>query len=360
MIHMALSLRRGSFTLDLKAAVPSDGCGIFGPSGSGKSSLVHALAGLLPAESLRLQLDGETLLDSSLGRLPPAHRRRIGLVFQDHRLFPHMSVAANLRYGMSSPDPTLWREVIDLLDIGELINRRPQQCSGGQRQRIALGRALLARPRLLLLDEPLASLDAQRKAAILPYLRRIRDRLSTPMLMVSHDLADLLALNEHLVLLGAGRCLANGSLRQLCRDPEQAQWLHHSGIRSRLSGRVSEGSEGHLVLTLDGPAQPRLHCAHADLPLGSRGEVLLRPEDAAIALPPLTEAMSFSNRLPGQLLHISSCPSWSLLEVDIGAEQPLLVECSRDAVSRLRLSAGASVVVLLKAQAIHLVGSETN
>jgi molybdate transport system ATP-binding protein len=216
MLAVNIEKRLGDF--DLKVAFESSGnvTALFGGSGSGKTSIVSMIAGLITPDRGRIMLDDAVLFDSA-GRLDvPVHRRRIGYVFQEGRLFPHLSVAANLDYGrrMSglARDEATERRIVDLLDIGHLLDRRPGRPSGGERQRVAVGRALLMRPRLLLLDEPLASLDIDRKREILPYLVRLRDEAKVPMVYVSHQAGELRRIATTVVRLSAGRVSEVGGL----------------------------------------------------------------------------------------------------------------------------------------------------
>lgn len=216
MLSIDISKRLGEFTLD--AAFESRGLvtGLFGPSGSGKTSLINMIAGLVAPDRGTIALDGEILDDTARRIHVPPHLRRIGYVFQDARLFPHLDVRRNLDYGRrmnrlvySAAEET---SVIDLLDIAHLLDRRPAQLSGGERQRIALGRALLAKPRLLLFDEPLGALDDTRKAEILPYLIRLRDEARAPMVYVSHDANEMRSIATHVVMLKQGRIAAQGGV----------------------------------------------------------------------------------------------------------------------------------------------------
>jgi molybdate transport system ATP-binding protein len=185
---------------------------LFGPSGAGKTTLVNMIAGLVKPDRGRITLDDTVMFDSSARIDVPAHKRRIGYVFQEGRLFPHMTVARNLDYGRHMNglpvDPAEANHVIDMLDIRPLLGRRPGKLSGGERQRIAVGRALLMRPRLLLLDEPLASLDARRKAEILPYLERLRDEARVPMVYVSHNPTEIRRIASSVVWLHGGQVTA--------------------------------------------------------------------------------------------------------------------------------------------------------
>ncbi len=212
MLRVYVSKQLGEFAIE--AAFASEGrvTGLFGASGAGKTSLINMIAGLLRPDRGTIAIDGETLDDDAARIHIPAHRRRIGYVFQDARLFPHLDVSQNLDYGRRmnrlAHDPANRARVVDLLDIGMLLDRRPGQLSGGERQRIALGRALLAQPRLLLLDEPLGSLDEERKAEILPYLMRLRDEANVPMVYVSHDADEMRQLATQVVMLKRGRVAA--------------------------------------------------------------------------------------------------------------------------------------------------------
>ena len=219
MLRVDIAKQLGDFTLE--ATFTSEGrvTGLFGASGAGKSSLVNMIAGLLRPDRGVIALDDEILDDTTKGLHVPPHRRRIGYVFQDARLFPHMNVAQNLDYGRRmnglAGDPAQQKRVTDLLDIGHLLDRRPGKLSGGERQRVALGRALLSKPRLLLLDEPLGSLDEGRKIEILPYLVRLRDEANVPMVYVSHDPAELRQLATQIVMLRDGRVTALGGVKVL-------------------------------------------------------------------------------------------------------------------------------------------------
>ena len=219
MLRVDISKQLGAFSIE--AAFTSKGrvTGLFGASGAGKTSLVNMIAGLLRPDRGVIALDGETLDDAAAGVHVPPHRRRIGYVFQDSRLFPHLNVRQNLDYGRRMnrlvDDPAQRRRVTDLLDVGNLLDRRPGQLSGGERQRVALGRALLSKPRLLLLDEPLGSLDEGRKVEILPYFVRLRDEANVPMVYVSHDAAEMRQLATQIVMLRNGRVTALGGVKVL-------------------------------------------------------------------------------------------------------------------------------------------------
>ena len=209
----------GDFKLNALFADEAGVTALFGPSGAGKTSVVNMIAGLVRPDRGRIVLDGEVLFDDAARIDVPAWRRRIGYVFQEGRLFPHLSVSHNLTYGrwMSGQpaDAAAFAHVTELLDIGPLLDRRTAKLSGGERQRIAVGRALLMCPRLLLLDEPLASLDDRRKQDILPYLQRLRDEAKVPMVYVSHDAAEVRQIASRVVRLDNGRVVGTGGVELL-------------------------------------------------------------------------------------------------------------------------------------------------
>jgi molybdate transport system ATP-binding protein len=219
MLRVDVFKQLGEFSIE--ASFTSEGrvTGLFGASGAGKTSLINMIAGLLKPDRGFIAIDDETLDDTAKRVHVPPYRRRIGYVFQDARLFPHLDVSQNLDYGRRmnglARDPASEARITDLLDIGGLKDRRPGQLSGGERQRVALGRALLSKPRLLLLDEPLGSLDEGRKVEILPYLVRLRDEAGIPMVYVSHDAAELRQLATQIVMLRHGRVTALGGVKVL-------------------------------------------------------------------------------------------------------------------------------------------------
>jgi molybdate transport system ATP-binding protein len=219
MLRVNVEKQLGGFSLSASFASEGRVTGLFGASGAGKTSLINLIAGLVRPDRGVIAVDGEILDDAKKAIHVPAWRRRIGYVFQDARLFPHLDVAHNLDYGRRMnrlpADPTLRKRVTELLDIGHLLDRRPGKLSGGERQRVALGRALLSKPRLLLLDEPLGSLDEGRRAEILPYLLRLRDEARIPMVYVSHDPAELRQLATQIVLLRNGRVTSVGGVKVL-------------------------------------------------------------------------------------------------------------------------------------------------
>ncbi|SDH41275.1 molybdenum ABC transporter ATP-binding protein [Alloyangia pacifica] len=222
-LSVALQHRFGGFNLDARFEAPAGITVLFGRSGSGKTTIVNAVAGLLRPEAGRVAVDDLLLFDTAQGRWLPPHRRRIGYIFQEGRLFPHLSVRQNLRYGAwFSPKrgtPAEFRRVVEMLGIGPLLDRRPGALSGGEKQRVAIGRALLSSPRMILADEPLAALDEARKSEILPYFERLRDEAAIPILFVSHSAAEVARLATTVVALENGRVTRQGPAAEVLADP---------------------------------------------------------------------------------------------------------------------------------------------
>ena len=241
-LTVSLQHRLPGFALDVAFAAPPGVTALFGRSGAGKTTVVNAVAGLLRPDRGRIAVNGWELFDTDAGRWLPPHRRRVGYVFQEGRLFPHLSVRQNLRYGRwfagRPRDGAEFDHVVGLLGLGALLARRPGALSGGEKQRVAIGRALLARPRLLLMDEPLAALDEARRAEILPYLERLRDETRTPILYVSHSAAEVARLATTVVALEAGRVVRAGPAAEVLSDPAAVPALGVREAGSVLTGRV--------------------------------------------------------------------------------------------------------------------------
>jgi molybdate transport system ATP-binding protein len=239
-LDVDVQMRQGRFLLDAAFRSCDSALGIFGPSGSGKSTLFRALSGLARPVGGAIRLDGETLFDSSRGIFVPPHKRGIGLVFQDARLFPHWSVAKNLRAGeigarRKAARSCRFDDVFDLLDIRGLVGRSVRQLSGGEQQRVALGRALLSAPRLLLMDEPTAGLDAALKEQIWPFVAQVHRALKIPTLLISHDLREILRLTDSLLLLDQGKVAGQGVIDRRAADALPLPALHGTELARMLS-----------------------------------------------------------------------------------------------------------------------------
>ena len=351
MLRVSLTKRRGEFTLSAAFAAPTPGViALCGRSGSGKTTLIEMLAGLLPPDAGEVQLAGTTLTDTRRGIAVAPERRRIGYVFQDARLFPHMTVAGNLRYGQkragAAPHFIRFEEVVELLGLGALCGRRPHQLSGGERQRVALGRALLAQPQLLLLDEPLASLDVARREEVLPYLERLRDWLAIPMVYVSHQFDEVLRLATWLVLLEAGQVLADGPVGELSVRPELRSVLAPDLVGSVVDGLVTRVDAAGTVELAVGAG--KLQASLRDAPAGTRVRVQLLARDIILATQPI-QGLSVRNALLGTVVDVTpDDPGSVLVKVDVGG--PLvLARISTEALEALRLRPGDAVWALVKA-----------
>jgi molybdate transport system ATP-binding protein len=249
----------GSFTLAADFAIDKPGItALFGPSGSGKTSIVNAIAGLLRPREGNIVIGGETVLDTEAHIFVPPQNRRLGYVFQDARLFPHMSVESNLRFGWRRApvrtEETEFDRIVSLLGLEQLLPRRPARLSGGEKSRVALGRALLSSPRALLLDEPLSALDAARKAEILPYLERLRDDAKLPMLYVSHALDEVAQLANDVIIVRQGKTVAQGPVFDMLADLEISALSGTPSFGAVIDARIASHREddGLTVLAFDG------------------------------------------------------------------------------------------------------------
>jgi molybdate transport system ATP-binding protein len=357
MLHATLALDRGSFHLRVSFTAPTPGLvALFGRSGCGKSTTVNLLAGLLRPDAGKVEINGDSLFDSARALNIAPERRRIGYVFQDARLFPHFSVVNNLRYGQrriprGSAAPILFDEIVSLLGLEALLARRPHQLSGGERQRVALGRALLSQPRLLLLDEPLAALDLARREELLPYLERLRDRLSIPMVYVSHQFNEVLRLATHVVLLDAGKSVAEGDVMSISRRPEL-----HSIVGTEAVGAVVEG-EVEGVDEVAGIARVRigentLSASASDHTIGQRIRLHVLARDAILAIEP-AHGLSVRNVLKGTITAVAADSAQTrLIEIDIGGPK-VLSRITAGASAELGIRVGLAVWVLVKAVSLH-------
>jgi molybdate transport system ATP-binding protein len=352
MLRVSLVKRRQEFTLAASFAAPTPGViALFGRSGSGKTTLVDMIAGLLPPDEGEVQLTGTVLTDTRARIAVAPERRRIGYVFQDARLFPHLTAAGNLRYGekraRSISHYIHFEEVVDLLGLGSLLDRRPHELSGGERQRVALGRALLSQPQLLLLDEPLASLDVARREEVLPYLETLRDWLSIPMVYVSHQFEEVLRLATYLVLLEDGHVLAAGPVGEISLRPELRSMVAPDLVGAVLEGLVTgvDARGGTLELAI---GSGKLQVSLRDVPPGARVRVQLLARDIILATQPI-QGLSVRNALLGTVTEILADDAASVLvKVDVGGPV-VLARITEGARQALRLSPGDAVWALVKA-----------
>ncbi len=352
MLHINVRHAFAGFTLDAELTAPPGITVLFGRSGSGKTSIINAVAGLLKPDHGKVTANGTTLLDTENGIRLPAHRRRIGYIFQEGRLFPHLSVRQNLLYGARfAPGPrdaraatTQFDRVSDLLGISHLLERRPGALSGGEQQRVAIGRALLSAPRLLLADEPLAALDEARKGEILPYFERLRDEYAIPIIYVSHSVSEVARLATTIVALEGGRVIRQGRADEVLGDPavlpagaREAGAVLTATVTAHHADGLSELDAGGTPLFLPRVSQPP----------GSTLRVRISAHDVIISRERPT-GLSALNILPGTIRDIrpGGGPG-AILAIDTGSGR-LLARITRRSAANLDLAPGTSVHAIIK------------
>jgi molybdate transport system ATP-binding protein len=347
MISVDISFERGSFALEAAFDAGSGITAIFGPSGSGKSTLLHLIAGLLRPRRGRIEIDGEMIVDAERRLFIPAHRRRIGYVFQDGLLFPHLSVRRNLEYGRQESDEGRFTQIVELLGLASLLGRRPTTLSGGERQRVAIGRALLSSPRLLLMDEPLAALDIDRKRELIAHVENIPKTLKIPILYVSHAIEEVVRLADAVMLIEGGHLASP-------RPPSEVLKVHAADRFAQVSmltaRRVSYDSRYGLtsfhhpsgMLTVAGQ-------------LGSADEtvrILIKATDVTLSLNE-PRGLSARTALKGTIAEVGvgRLPI-VFADIALNGGERLAVALTRKAVDELGLGPGDGVWCLIKAVSI--------
>ena len=351
-LQVALAHRFVGFALDVAFEVPSGVTALFGPSGSGKSTIVKAVAGLLRPDAGRIADGAQVLLDTRQGIDLPPERRRVGYVFQEDRLFPHLTVRQNLLYGRWFAPKGLgvsFERVVEMLDVGPLLARRPGTLSGGERQRVAIGRALLANPQILLMDEPLAALDDARKAEILPYIEQLRDNTKVPILYVSHAVSEIARLAGAVVLLQAGRVVRKGTVAEVFSDPAVVNAMGVREAGSVMAARIAAQDEDGLT-RLDTPAGP-IWLPRIQGALGTQVRVRIAAQDIILS-PARPEGLSALNILPATItaLRLGGGPG-AIVQLRVG-EDLILARVTRRSVAALGLKVGDLVFAVLKSVSV--------
>ncbi|MDX8351432.1 molybdenum ABC transporter ATP-binding protein [Cognatiyoonia sp. IB215182] len=346
MLEIDVTKSLGAFSLQAKVSAPTGLTAIFGPSGSGKTSLVNAVAGLIAPDAGRIVV-GETVLFDSGARINrPTHQRRVGYVFQDARLFPHLSVEQNLRYGGDHDADHL----IDLLGLEDLLSRRPAGLSGGEKQRVALGRALMCNPQILLMDEPLAALDARRKAEILPYIEKLRDEVQIPILYVSHDVSEVARLATTLVVMDAGQVSIAGPIGDVLSRPDAVSLV---GVRA--AGAVIETRVAGRLLH-DGLTELSFSGGRLMMPghLGQLGQkVRLRiPAQDVILSREKPNGLSALNILPVQITGMEDGRGPGVAVGLLAGQDRLLARVTQRSAQRMQLAVGQEIYAIIKATAV--------
>lgn len=348
---LSVSIRHQLGALLLEARFESRGrlTALFGPSGSGKSTLINLIAGLIRPQRARIAINGQVLADTERGVLVPPYRRRIGYVFQDARLFPHLTVARNLRYGRYfTPAPERYGDpdgVIGLLGLSALLDRYPATLSGGEKQRVAIGRALLASPRLILMDEPLASLDEARKAEILPYIERLRDELAIPIVYVSHAVAEVARLATDVVVLRDGRTIASGAASEILSRQDLLPDAERDEAGALIDVEVV-GREPHglAVLRSSGGSW---RVTGLEAPAGTRLRARIRARDVMLAVEK-PSGISALNVLPGTVSALSAETGPEVFVTLACGNDALLARITRASAEGLGLAVGRSVYMIVK------------
>jgi molybdate transport system ATP-binding protein len=345
----------GAFALAARFTCAGRVTALFGPSGAGKTSLVNAIAGLLRPRRGRIVVDDQLVLDTRARVFVPPHRRRVGYVFQEARLFPHLSVRHNLDYGRwfapARERRTRRDDVIELLGIGHLLGRRPHALSGGEKQRVAIGRALLANPRLLLLDEPLASIDEARKAEIVPYFERLRDGAGMPIVYVSHSLAEVARLAHEIVVVEGGKVRDAGPLASVLGRLDGLAHAPQDDVGAVLKARVV-GHDADYGLTTLRAAAGELHVARLDLDRDAEVRLYVRARDVMLALEP-PRAISALNVLPATVTGLRALGHAAVHVTLDCAGEPLLAVLTRRSAEALALRAGMRVYAVIKTAALQ-------
>jgi molybdate transport system ATP-binding protein len=354
-------LSRATFDLDLEFVAPAIGItALFGASGSGKTTVLRCIAGLVRAPEGYFSLQDECWQDEARGFFLPAHKRACGYVFQEASLFPHLSVRRNLEYGykrVAAPSRTAtFDQTVEILGLAPLLERRPDGLSGGERQRVAIGRALLASPRLLLMDEPLSSLDASRKGEILYYIERLRDGMQIPIVYVSHAIDEVVRLADTLVVVSGGKAVACGGVTELASRldlrPHLGRFEAGAVVEAKVAGH--DLAYGLARLSFDGG---ELRAPDVDALVGERLRVRIRARDVSLALSAPRDA-SFLNILPGIVAEVGGSEGTSVdVSVAVGATT-IVARITRKSVDALALVPGKPVYALVKSVAIdrHSVG----
>ncbi|HEX6001803.1 MAG TPA: molybdenum ABC transporter ATP-binding protein [Hyphomicrobiaceae bacterium] len=342
--------RLGTFLLNVTFEADGGLIALFGRSGSGKTSVINCIAGLTRPDQARIEIDGTVLVDTARGKFVPPHRRRVGYVFQEGRLFPHLTVRQNLLYGrwftgVGKAGAALDR-VVDLLGIGHLAHRRPGKLSGGEKQRVAIGRALLAEPRILLMDEPLASLDEDRKGEILPYIERLRDGSKVPIVYVSHSLAEVARLATTIVLVADGRVATAGPAADIMQRLDISALTGRTDTGAVVEATVERHDDALRVTELSSRAG-RWRLNRIDAPVNARLRLQVHARDVILAkVPPL--GISALNVLRGVVAEVGALDQGTVeVRVDCNGEA-LVARLTRYSAEQLGLAPGVPIFAVVK------------
>lgn len=360
MVEVEIKLSRKNFDVEIRENFTNGITGIFGPSGSGKTTLLHAISGLAKPDKGKITI-GDNVVFSAENKINvPVEKRNIGYVFQEGRLFPHMTVAKNLMYGIkkNAPNKIQFEEVVELLNLGYILKSKPAQISGGERQRTALGRSLLSSPDILLLDEPFSAVDTRLRQQILPFIIRIQQKVKVPILIVSHDLPDLLKLSNKICVIKNGKCLGHDDFFQLLKQEEIKQIMGAGEIINSVSLEVETVDfKNGLTILWDGFGPNRVK-VKSDVDktgyiIGQRLNFFVNADDIALSVEK-PSGLTIQNQLKGKVKDIVDLGSSVLCKIDVGFD--ITAEITTSSLNKLQLQIGSNVWCLFKSVAVEVVG----
>jgi molybdate transport system ATP-binding protein len=354
MLDIRLKKSIGGFHLSVLFKAENGLTAIFGPSGAGKTLIAKMLGGLLTPDDGRIEIDGRTLFDPGRNINIPAHQRHIGFVFQEHRLFPHYSVRGNLTYGKRPPARAAtaisFDTVVDILGIGSLLDRYPASLSGGERQRVAIGRALLSNPRILIMDEPLSSLDTARKAEILPLIETLKSEFDLTTLYISHSIEEITRLADTLLLIDKGAQKGVGPAADILSRLDLIPYSGGDDAGSLVEANVLAHDRSFHMLELETPGGGRLYVTGPDREPGASIRVRIRARDVALSLSE-PKSLSILNRFRGRVVdHCTGSAGMEELLLDVGF--PLTARITRKSFEQMKLKADVPVWALVKSVTI--------
>lgn len=357
-VSFHIKIKRNDFVLNVCAEVENGITGIFGPSGHGKTSLLNAIAGTVKPNEGKIVIRDRVVFDSKNKVNTPVKNRKVGYVFQDIRLFPHYTITKNLNYGRkNSSDDAIFQDVVDILNIVHLLDRKPDQCSGGEKQRVAIGRAILSGSEVLLMDEPFSALDVNLRKEIIPFLTAVSQKFSLPILIVSHDLQDLLSLTDKLILLKEGNLLAQGKFQDLILDEANLDAMNESGWYSTLHLFVFAQLETKNMVLLksnrsDLQIQVLSQTINGPVRVNQKLRVLIKPENIALSKEPVFN-ISLRNQIQGVIKKVFVKNGLAYCVVDVG--EHIIAEVTEASQKNMNLFPGETVYCLFKSAALKVI-----
>lgn len=352
-----IELKRKGFLLNVKAEITEGITGIFGPSGHGKTSLLNSIAGIVKPNSGYININGTPVFNSNNKVNVTVNKRKVGYVFQDVRLFPHLSIEKNLKYGLlDKNDKTLIDEVVETLKIGNLLKKKSEECSGGEKQRVAIGRAILSGSQILLMDEPFSAVDVKLRKEIIPFLVAVNRRFKIPIVIVSHDLPDLLSLTENLLLLKNGKVIAQGKFQNLILKKSNLELMHETGFYNILHLFVFAYLKSKKLVLLksdksDLKIQVLNQSIQQKIEINSNLKVLIKPENIALSKR-FVPHVSLRNQIQGTIRKIFYKDGLAFCMIDIG--ENIIVEITEESQLNMELKSGVMVFCLFKSAVIKV------